>query len=63
MIYLLFTKSKSILQVEIVLCWDWSLSHVRHNRSLKFTMQESYNWLTQEIIIFGFCCQEEEWLF
>jgi hypothetical protein len=30
-IYLLFKKSKSILQVEIFLCWDRSLSHVRHH--------------------------------
>jgi hypothetical protein len=30
-IYLLFKKSKSILLVEIVLCWDWSLSHVQHH--------------------------------
>ena len=63
-IYLLFKKSKSIFLVEIVLCWDWSLSHVRHHPfSEIYICRKSYNWLKQEIFIFGFCCQEEQYIF
>ena len=59
-LHLLFKNSKSILQVEIVLCRDWSYITMCGNiRSLKseiYICRKFYMWLTQEIFIFGFCC-------
>ena len=61
-IYLLFKKSKSILLVEIVLCWDWSLSHVQHHPfSEIYICRKSYNWLNlikQEILFLDFAAKK-----
>jgi hypothetical protein len=47
---------------EIVLCRDWSLSQcvAPYTFSEIYICRKFYIWLTQEISIFGICCEEEQ---